>query len=261
LKIHPTAIVSEQAQISPDTEIGPYAVIDGEVIIGAHTIIDSHVRIGSRFGTVVIGERNYIQSGAMLGGPPQDWSYDDAQTRLEIGDHNRIGESASLNLGSNKGSGVTRVGSNTFIMAYAHVGHDCRIENEVVLTNLVQLAGHVTIERGAVVGGVVAVSQYTRLGEYSFVAAGALVNKDILPYTIAEGQWAVPKATNKVGLKRAGQGDDETREIDKAIRIILRQGLTIDEALVKIRAECDTNARIEHLVDFINTSDRGIARV
>ena len=241
MKIHPTAIVSEQAQISPDTEIGPYAVIDGEVIIGAHTIIDSHVRIGSRFGTVVIGERNYIQSGAMLGGPPQDWSYDDAQTRLEIGDHNRIGESASLNLGSNKGSGVTRVGSNTFIMAYAHVGHDCRIENEVVLTNLVQLAGHVTIERGAVVGGVVAVSQYTRLGEYSFVAAGALVNK--------------------VGLKRAGQGDDETREIDKAIRIILRQGLTIDEALVKIRAECDTNARIEHLVDFINTSDRGIARV
>ncbi len=260
MKIHPTAIISEQAQISPDTEIGPYSVVDGEVIIKAHTTVESHVHIGSRFGTVVIGEHNYIQSGATLGGPPQDWSYNDAQTRLEIGDHNRIGESASLNLGSAKGGGVTRVGDSTFIMAYAHVGHDCQVEDEAVLTNLVQLAGHVKIGRGAVLGGVVAVTQFARIGEYSFVAAGALVNKDILPYAIAEGQWAVPRATNKVGLKRAGLAADETREIDKAIRIIMRKGLTIEEALERIHTECEINARLEHLVEFILTSDRGIAR-
>ncbi len=260
MNIHPTALVSEQAQIASEVEIGPYSVIDGHVKIGAHTIVESHVRIGSRFGTVVIGEHNFIQSGATLGGPPQDWSYQDSQTRLELGDHNRIGEGASVNLGSETGGGVTRVGNNTFIMAYAHVGHDCQIGDEAVLTNLSQLAGHVLVERGVVISGMVGVSQFVRLGEYCFVTAGALVNKDILPYTIAEGHWAVPKATNKVGLKRAGHSADETREIDRAIRIVLRKGLTIDEALEKIHAECATNARIEHLVDFINAADRGIAR-
>jgi UDP-N-acetylglucosamine acyltransferase len=118
----------------------------------------------------------------------------------------------------------------------------------------------VVVERGVVVSGVAAVAQFVRLGEYCFVAAGARVNKDILPYTIAEGHWAVPKATNKVGLKRAGRSADEIRKIDRAIRIVLRKGHTIDEALEKIHVECATNAQIEHLVDFINAADRGIAR-
>ncbi len=260
MNIHPTALVSEHAQISSEAEIGPYSVIDGDVEIGAHTIVESHVRIGSRFGTVVIGEHNFIQSGAALGGPPQDWSYKDSRTRLELGHHNRVGENASLSLGSQTGGGVTRVGNNTFIMAYAHVGHDCQIADEAVLTNLSQLAGHVVIERGVVVSGAVGVTQFVRLGEYSFVAAGAMVNKDILPYTIAEGHWAVPKATNKVGLKRAGDTADEIREVDRAIRIALKKNLTFDEALEKIDVECSTNTRIEHLVDFIKTADRGIAR-
>ena len=260
LKIHPTALVSEHAQISSEAEIGPYAVINGEVEIGAHTIVESHVRIGSRFGTVVIGEHNFIQSGAMLGGPPQNWSYEDSRTRLELGHHNRIGENASLNLGSETGGGVTRVGNNTFIMAYAHVGHDCQIADEAVLTNLSQLAGHVLIERNAVISGFVAVTQFVRLGAYCFVAAGARVNKDILPYTIADGHWAVPKATNKIGLERAGHSADEIREVDRAIRIALKKSLTIDEALERIRLECGANALIEHLVDFIKTADKGIAR-
>ncbi|MEE8544092.1 MAG: acyl-ACP--UDP-N-acetylglucosamine O-acyltransferase [Gammaproteobacteria bacterium] len=260
MNIHPTALVSEQAQIASEVEIGPYSVIDGDVEIGAHTIVESHVRIGSRFGTVVIGEHNFIQSGATLGGPPQDWSYKNSQTRLELGDHNRIGEGASVNLGSGTGGGVTRVGNNTFIMAYVHVGHDCHIADEAVLTNLSQLAGHVLIERGVVVSALVGVSQFVRIGEYSFIVAGARVNKDILPYTIAEGHWAVPKATNKVGLKRAGRSADETRAIDRAIRIVIKKGVTIDEALEKIHVECTANAQIEHLVDFINSADKGIAR-
>jgi len=260
LKIHSTAIISEKAQVSPLAEIGPFTVVDGEVVIGDHTVIESHVRIGSRFGKVVIGEHNFIQSGASLGGPPQDWSYEENETALELGDHNRIGECASLNLGSKKGGGVTRIGNKTFIMAYAHVGHDCQIADDVVLTNLSQLAGHVVIERGVVVSGMVAVTQFARLGEYSFLAAGAIVNKDILPYTIAEGHWAVPKATNKVGLRRTEQSADEIREIDRAVRFVLRKNVTIDEALQRIRSECSSNPRIEHLIEFIKTSDRGIAR-
>ncbi len=260
LKIHPTAIVSEKARISSDVEIGPYSVIDGDVEIGAHTLVESHVRIGSRFGTVVIGEHNFIQSGAMLGGPPQDWSYRDSRTRLELGDHNRIGEGASLNLGSETGGGVTRVGDNIFIMAYAHIGHDSQIANDAVITNFSQLAGHARVERGVVISALAGVSQFVRLGEYSFVAAGARVNKDILPYSIAEGHWAVPRATNKIGLKRAGRSADEIRVIDRAIRIVIKKGLTIDEALERIHAECGTNAQIEHLVGFIKTADKGIAR-
>ena len=260
LKIHPTAVISEQARISAGAEIGPYSVIDGDVEIGGHTIVESHVRIGSRFGAVVIGEHNFIQSGAMLGGPPQDLSYKSSQTRLELGDHNRIGEGAALNLGSEKGGGVTRLGNNTFIMAYTHVSHDCQLADEVVLTNRAQLAGHVVIERGVVIGGVAAVAQFVRLGEYSFIAAGSLVNKDIVPYTIAEGHWAVSKATNKIGLKRAGYSAEEIHEIDKALRIVLRQGLTINAVLEKIRAECNTSISIEHLIEFIGTADRGIAR-
>ena len=260
LKTHPTAIISEQAQISPLAEVGPYSVITGEVAIGDHSIIESHVRIGSRFGKVLIGEYNYIQSGATLGGPAQDRTYEETQTSLELGDHNRIGEGASLNLGSLKGGGVTRIGDNNLIMANAHVGHDCQIADDVVMTNLSQLSGHVEIERGAVLSGAVAVTQFVRLGEYSFIACGAIVNKDILPYTIAEGRWAKPKAINKVGLRRAGQKPEEILEIGRAVRFMLRKNMTIDEALNRIGTECALNPRIEHLIEFVRASDRGVAR-
>ena len=260
MTIHPTAIVSDQANIASGVEIGAYSVIDGDVSIGTGNVIDSHVRIGSRFGKVAIGERNYIQSGATLGGPPQDWSYENEQTQLLIGNGNRIGEYASLNLGSQKGGGVTRLGDDAFIMAYSHVGHDCQIGNDVVLTNLAHLAGHVSVGRGAVVGGMTAITQFARIGEWAFVAAGALVNKDILPFSIAEGQWAAPRATNKVGLKRAGFSASEVQEIDKAIRILKRRGTTLEQAETRIRAECEINDHVETLLSFISSSERGIAR-
>lgn len=260
MTIHATAIVSDQAELAPDVEVGAYTVIDGDVSIGAGNVIDSHVRIGSRFGKVTIGERNYIQSGATLGGPPQDRSYEDDETRLEIGDRNRVGEYASLNLGSKKGGGVTRLGNGTFLMAYSHVGHDCQIGDDVVLTNLAHLAGHVSVGHGAVVGGMTGITQFARIGKWAFVAAGALVNKDILPYSIAEGQWAKPRATNKIGLKRAGFGASEVQEIDKAIRILKRRGSTLDAAAIRIREDCEMNEHVEELLSFIASSERGIAR-
>ncbi len=260
VSIHPTAIISDQADIASDVEIGAYTLIDGDVSIAAGNVVDSHVRIGSRFGKVTIGERNYIQSGATLGGPPQDWSFENELTRLEIGDGNRIGEYASLNLGSQKGGGVTRLGNGAFIMAYSHVGHDSQIGDDVVLTNLAHLAGHVSVGHGAVVGGMTAITQFARIGQWAFVAAGALVNKDILPFSIAEGQWATPRATNKVGLKRAGFGASEVQEIDKAIRILKRRGSTLEEAAMRIREDCEVNDHVDELLSFIESSERGIAR-
>ena len=254
-------MISSRATISPDAEIGPYCVIEGEVAIAAGTLVESHARIGSRFGRVAIGEHNHIQHGAVLGGPPQDLGYRaGAYTALEIGSHNRIGEFVSINLGTQKGGGVTRVGDHNFIMAYAHIGHDCQLAEHIVITNGAQFAGHVTIEHHAIVSGLTGVTQFARLGAYSFLVAGAFANKDIPPFTIAEGHWATPRAINRVGLKRAGFDAAERRNIDTAVRVLLDRAFTIEEVAAKIADDCSPSPQIEHLLDFVRASERGIAR-
>ncbi len=260
LNIHPTAIVSEEASIAADAEIGPYCVVAGNVEIGARTVVESHARLGSRFGDVAIGRHNHIQSGAVLGGPPQHRDLGDDRTRLVIGDHNRIGEGATLNLGSHSGRGVTSVGNRVFVMAGTHVGHDCRIDDEVVLTNLTQLAGHVEVHRNAVIGGMVAVTQHVRIGEFAFVAARTGVNKDILPYTLAEGRWATPKAVNKIGLRRAGVRTRELANVRRAVRLLLDTSLTVEGALAAIERECEPDEHVRQLADFAASSRRGLAR-
>ncbi|HLF10662.1 MAG TPA: acyl-ACP--UDP-N-acetylglucosamine O-acyltransferase [Gammaproteobacteria bacterium] len=261
MSIHPSTTIDEHARISPEAQIGPYCVIEGEVDIGAHTVVESHARIGSRFGTVTIGEHNHIQHGAVLGGAPQDLGYlAGAPTALTIGNHNRIGEFVSINLGSEKGAGITRVGDHNFIMAYVHVGHDCQLADHIVVTNAAQFAGHIVIEHHALISGLVGVTQFCRLGAYSFLVAGAFANKDIPPFTIAEGHWATPRAVNRVGLKRAGFDSSERRNIDHAVRILLDRTLTIEEVMATIRQQCSPSPQIEHFVNFLKTSDRGIAR-
>jgi UDP-N-acetylglucosamine acyltransferase len=262
VSIHPSVIVSEGAKIAADAEIGPFCVIVGEVEIGAKTIVESNVRIGSLFGRVKIGAHNHIQHGAVLGGPPQDLGYlaTAAYTTLEIGSHNRIGEFVTINIGTAKGGGVTRVGDRNFIMAYAHVGHDCQLAEHIILVNGAQLAGHVVIEHHVLVSGLVGVTQFVRIGAYSFLAAGAFANKDIVPFTIAEGHWATPRAINRVGLKRAGFDAAERRNIDNAVRLVLDRSLTIEEVTARIESECQPSPQIEHLLTFIKSSNRGIAR-
>ena len=260
MSIHPTAIVSDEASISAEAEIGPFCVVAGKVEVGDHTVVESHVRLGSRYGEVVIGEHNHIQSGAVVGGPPQHRDYRDGHTRLVIGHHNRIGEGATLNLGSESGGGVTSVGDRVFLMASTHVGHDCRIADDVVLTNLTHLAGHVEVQRNAVLSGMVAVTQHVRIGEFAFVAARSGVNKDILPYTVAEGRWATSRTVNKVGLRRAGVAAGAMRNIRRAVRHLLNASLTVEEALRAIDEECETDDWIRRLVDFAASSRRGLAR-
>jgi UDP-N-acetylglucosamine acyltransferase len=261
LRIHPSVILSEHALVSPDAEIGPYCIIEGEVEIGAGTVVESGARIGSRYGRVTIGESNRIQHGAVIGGPPQDLGYQGGDyTALTIGSHNRIGEYVTINVGTAKGGGVTRVGDHNFIMAYAHIGHDCQLADHIIVVNGAQFAGHVTIEHHALVSGLTGVTQFTRLGAYSFMAAGAFANKDIVPFTVAEGHWATPKAINRVGLKRAGFDAAERRNIDTAIRLVLDRALTIEEVMERIAVNCTPSPQIEHLLGFIRTSERGIAR-
>ncbi|HVY63456.1 MAG TPA: acyl-ACP--UDP-N-acetylglucosamine O-acyltransferase [Gammaproteobacteria bacterium] len=261
MSIHPTAIVSERAKIAADAEIGPYCVIEGEVEIGSQTVIESHVRIGSRFGRVTIGSQNHILAGAAIGGPPQDLTYKSgAYTALTIGSHNRIGEFVTIHIGTAKGGGVTRIGDHCFIMTHAHVAHDCQVGDHVIMVNSAQIGGHVIVEHHAVVGGCAIVTQLNRVGAYSFMAVGAMANKDLLPYSIIEGHWAAPRALNRVGLKRAGIDAAERRNIDKALRLLLQRSLTVEEALARIEGECEPSPQIAHLLQFVRGSERGIAR-
>lgn len=260
MSIHPTAVVSADAEIAATAEIGPFCVIAGSVVIGERTVVESHARIGSRYGRVRIGDDNLIQHGALLGGPAQDYSYGDADTTLVVGDHNRFGEYSSIHLGTEKGGGVTRIGDHNFVMAYAHLGHDCRLEDHVVITNGTQLAGHVTVEHHALLSGLVGVTQFCRLGAYSFLVAGSFANKDIPPYTIAEGHWATPRAVNKVGLRRAGFPPSTRKNVESAVRLLLDRNLTVDEAVTRIGAQCEHDELVEHLLRFLARSERGIAR-
>jgi len=246
--------------IDPEASIGPFCVITGRVEIGAHTVVDSHARIGHEFGRVSIGMHNLIQNGAVLGGPPQDVSYAGGDTCLTIGNHNRIGEYVSINQGTEKAAGETRIGDSTMLMAYVHIGHDCRIEDHVIITNGTQLAGHVTVERNAFLSGLAGITQFTRLGRYAFLAAGAFANKDIPPYTIAEGHWARPRAMNRVALKRAGFGPEARRNIDRALKVFFDSSLPIEAVAERIRAECDKSDAIAHFLEFLASSERGIAR-
>jgi UDP-N-acetylglucosamine acyltransferase len=197
----------------------------------------------------------------VLGGPPQDLGYEGgAYTALTIGSHNRIGEFVSINVGTAKGGGVTRIGDRNFIMAYTHIGHDCQLADDIVIVNGAQLAGHVTVEHHALVSGLTGFTQFTRVGAYAFMAAGAFANKDIVPFAIAEGHWASPRAINRVGLKRAGFDAAERRNIETALRFVLDRALTIGEVTQRIAAECERSPQIEHLLGFIGSSERGIAR-
>jgi UDP-N-acetylglucosamine acyltransferase len=260
MKIHPSSIIGKEVELGSDVQIGPFSVIEGRVKVGSGTIIESHCRIGNPFGIVEIGEKNHILPGAMVGGPPQDVSYKGEPTKLVIGNSNIIREFTTLNCGTTKDGGVTQIGNQCMLMAYVHVAHDCKLGNNVIVANSTQFAGHVLVGDYARIGGMVGIAQFIKIGRYAYIGGGAHINKDILPYSIAEGNWAKVRATNKVGITRAGFEKGEVDAIYRAIKFIIMGERTIDEALQKINEECEKSSHIEYLIDFIKTSENGIAR-
>lgn len=259
MKIHPSSVISSDVVLEEDVEIGPYCNIQGQVKIGSGTFVEGHVSIGSRHGIVEIGKNNHIAPGAVIGGPPQDISYKAEPTKLIIGDNNVIREFSTLNIATTKGSGATVIGNNCYLMAYTHLGHDCKMGNNIVVANNSGFAGHCTIEDNVTIGGFCGFTQFTRIGKNSFVAASSVANKDILPFSRAQGNWALVRATNKLGLLRKGFSKAEVTNIHKAIRIVIIGSSTLDEAFKRIEAECTPSENITYLVDFIKSSKRGIA--
>lgn len=258
--IHPTALIDKSVEISEGVKVGPYSVIKGKVIIGSGTKIDSHVVIGSDHGHVTIGKNNQFLPGAMVGGPPQDLKFKGEETRLEIGDNNIFREFVTVNVGTVTGGGTTKIGSHNLLMAYVHVAHDCHIGSHIAIANTTNFAGHVTVEDHVRIGGVCSFNQFITIGKFSFIAGDSAVNKDIMPFTIAQGKYAVSRAPNSIGLERAGFSKEEVDNIYKAIRLVTKGGRTIEEALDEIQSECTPSENIKYLMDFIRKSERGIAR-
>lgn len=227
------------------------------MIIGRGSRIDSHAVIKS---FVKMGEENRIFPFAVVGEEPQHTGYGGEETKLLIGNRNRFREFVTLHRGTVEGGGVTTIGDGSFLMAYSHVAHDCRIGDGVIVANAVQMGGHTHIEDYALVGGLTAIHQYVRVGAHSMVGGASAVAQDVPPYTMAAGNRAVLHGLNLVGLKRRGFDPCVVSALKRAYRIIFRDGLTIKEAEEKVREVIRDVPEVEKLLEFISSSGRGVCR-
>ncbi len=255
--IHPTAVVHPDAKIAEGVEIGPYAVIGENVSIGSGTRIGPHAVIE---GWTEIGSDNRIFQFASIGADPQDLKFRGEKTSLRIGDRNTIREFVTMHLGTEDGGGETVIGDDNLFLAYSHVAHDCRVGNQVILSNGATLAGHVVVDDHAILSGLCAIHQFTHIGCHVMVAGGSMVTQDIPPYTMAQGDRAKTVGLNLVGLKRRGFSDATLRGLKQAFKTVFRSGLRAEEAVKKIDAELEQTDELKVFTDFIRNSQRGIAR-
>jgi UDP-N-acetylglucosamine acyltransferase len=258
MDIHPTALVSPKAELADDVVIQAYSIIGHGVTIGSGTIVGPHAVVDGR---TTIGAGNRIYPFTSIGYPPQDVGYRGEETQVIVGDHNVIRENATINKGTERGGGATRVGNHNYIMAYAHIAHDCQIGNHVIMANAATLAGHVHIDDHAILGGLVAVAQYLRIGTYAFIGGKSGINSDMPPYMLASGTPAKLFGPNVVGLKRHNFSHDAVQALKKSYRILFRSKLPFKEAVEKVRQEVEPLPEVETLVQFVLAhSERGIMR-
>jgi UDP-N-acetylglucosamine acyltransferase len=258
MNIHPTAIVDPSAKIPPSCKVGPYCTVGASVEMGEDCELVSHVVLQ---GPTKLGKDNKIYPFAVLGIDPQDVSFAGEATWLEIGDHNVIRESVTINRGTAKGGGVTRIGSHVLIMAYTHIGHDCFIGDHAMLINAATLAGHVTVEEWAVVGALCPVHQFVRIGAHSYVGGGTTITQDVLPYSMTSAERDTHAyMLNKVGLQRRGFSPERIAKLHHAFKVLLTSKLNTSQALERLRREAEHSEDVEMLLRFIETSQRGIIK-
>ncbi len=256
VEIHSTAIVEEGAKLAEGVKIGPYCIVGKDVTIGKGTILDSHVVVE---GITEIGENNRIYSFVSIGKDSQDLKYKDEPTKTIIGNNNKIREFVTIHRGTDD-RWETRIGSDNLLMAYVHVAHDVIVGDRCILANNVTLAGHVTVDSFAIIGGLTPVHQFCRVGSYCMVGGASAITQDICPFVLAEGNKAKVRGLNMVGLRRKGFDATQISNLKKAYRMIFRKGLPLKEALEEVKSVYSEDENVMYLVDFIEKSDRGIAR-
>jgi len=258
MNIHATAIIDPATAIHSSGKIGPYCVIGPDVEIGERCTLHSHVTIQ---GPTKIGKHNSFFPFSSIGLAPQDISYAGEPTRLEIGDHNVIREFVTINRGTVKGGGLTRVGNRTLIMAYVHVAHDCAIGDDVILANAATLGGHVTVEEWATVGALCPVHHFVRIGAHSFIGGGTTITRDVLPFSkTAAARDTHAYGLNATGLERRGFTKDRIRKLHHAYKVLLASKLNTTQALEKLKSEQDRGEDVEMLIRFIEASERGVIK-
>ncbi len=256
--IHPTAIIHPSARVSPSCKVGPYCVIGADVELGEGCLLVSHVAME---GPAKIGADNAFFSFSAIGMAPQDVTYKGEPTRLEIGDHNEIREYVTINRGTVKGGGLTKVGSHLLIMAYTHIGHDCLIGDHVMLVNGATLGGHVTVEEWAVVGALCPVHQFVRIGAHSYIGGGTTITQDVLPFSMTSAARETHAyLMNKVGLQRRGFTRERIAKIHHAYKVLLASKMNTSQALEKLKSEPDRGEDVEMLIRFIESSERGVIK-
>jgi UDP-N-acetylglucosamine acyltransferase len=253
---HPTALVSNKAEIGKNVKVGAFSIIEDDVIIGDGCIIDTHVSIksGSRLGNNII-----IYHGAAIGGPPQDLKYAGEKTELYIGDDTVIREFVDLNRGT-VAHGKTVVGKNCLLMAYSHAAHDCTIGDNVVFANGAQLGGHVTIGDWAILGGLACVHQFCTIGEHCMMGACFKATQDVMPYTLAAGYPLKCMGVNIIGLKRRGFSPATITALKTTFRFLMSKKLTTSQAVKKIENEIEMIPEVQRVLEFIKSSKRGVTK-
>jgi UDP-N-acetylglucosamine acyltransferase len=258
MSVHPTAIIDARANVHPSCKIGAYCVIGPDVELGEGCHLVSHVAIE---GPTKIGADNGIFPFASIGMAPQDLTYVGEPTRLEIGNHNEIREFVTINRGTVKGGGITRIGSHTLVMAYTHVAHDCQIGDHVILANAATLGGHITVEDWAMVGALCPVHQFVRIGTHSYIGGGTTITRDVLPFSkTAAARDTHAYGMNTVGLERRGFSKERIRKIHHAYKVLLASKLNTSQALEKLKSEPDRGEDVDMLIRFIEASERGVIK-
>lgn len=258
MNVHPTAVIDEGANVPASCQVGPHCVVGADVELGEHCRLISHVAIE---GPAKIGSYNTFFPFCAIGMAPQDVTYKGEPTRLEIGDHNEIRECVTINRGTMKGGGVTRLGSYLLIMAYTHIGHDSVIGDHAMLVNGATIAGHVTIEEWAVVGAMCPVHQFVRIGAHSYIGGGTTITQDVLPFSMTSAARDTHAyGLNKVGLERRGFSKERIAKLHHAYKVLLASKMNTTQALAKLKSEADRGEDVDMLIRFIEDSERGIIK-
>jgi UDP-N-acetylglucosamine acyltransferase len=247
--IHPTAVIHPLANLHPTVQIGPYAIIGENVKIGADTSIGAHVVIE---GPTEIGVGNRIFAGAIIGSEPQDLKYKGGESWVKIGNYNQIREYVTINRATEEDE-VTQLGDHNLLMAYAHVAHNCIIENEVIIANSVALAGHIHIESKARISGVLGVHQFVHIGSLAMVGGMSRIERDVPPFAIVEGNPARVRSLNLIGLQRSGLSEEDLSQLKKAFRLIYRSEMSFTEALKQLELVSE-NPFVQHFYNFLHDS-------
>jgi UDP-N-acetylglucosamine acyltransferase len=257
VRVHPSALVAPGAELDDDVAVEAYAIVGPKVRVGRGTRVGPHTVVDGR---TTIGCNNQIFHHASVGAVPQDLKYRGEDSELIIGNHNVIREFATLHIGTSGGGMVTRVGDHNLLMNFSHVAHDSQLGSHIIVANGAQLAGHVVIEDYVIVGALVGIHQFVKIGESAILGAGAMVSLDVPPFCNATGDRARLHGLNLVGLKRRGFSPELVHNIKRAYRIIFQSGLRLAEAIVRVRREVPSSPEVEHFLSFIEAAERGVCR-